>query len=151
MVTIVPYEDAHWAGIEKAHDAARMQELSYAGLEAAFLPLPVAAQREGLFDYNVFVAKIDETVAGFVAFTEDELAWLYVHPDYQRRGIGRELAEFALSKMAPGEKSVEAIFGNEPARKLYRSLGFTKEELLHGHMPGNEEFEVSAWQMTMEK
>ena len=150
MVTIEPYEAAHWAGIEKVHDPARMQELRYAGLEAAFLPLSVAAEREGLFDYNVFVAKLDGEVVGFVAFSEDELAWLYVHPDYQKRGIGRSLAEFALSKMAPGEKSVEVLADNEPARSLYRSLGFTKEELLHGHMPGNEGFEVSAWRMTTE-
>ena len=150
MITIVPYEPAHWAGIEKAHDAARRQELAYAGLDGAFLPLSIAAQREDLFAYSLFVAKQDEDVAGFVAFTEEELAWLYVHPDCQRQGIGRALAEFALSKMAPGEKSVEVLEGNEPARRLYRSLGFSREILLHGRMPGNEEYEVSAWQMTME-
>lgn len=148
MITVAPYEPAHWAGIEAAHDAARMQELRLAGLQAAFLPLSVAAEREGLFEYSVCVATLNEKVVGFAAFTEDELAWLYVNPAYQRQGVGRALAEYALIQMGPGEKMVEVLEGNEPARRLYRSLGFTSEELLHGHMPGNEEFEVSAWQMT---
>ena len=102
-----------------------------------------------MFDYNVYVAKNGETVTGFVAFTDEELAWLYVHPAYQRQGIGRALAVYALSKMSAEEKCVEVLCWNEPARKLYRDIGFTQEELLHGHMPGNEEFEVSAWRMTM--
>ena len=147
---IIPYDATCWKGIEAVHDPARMQELRYAGLEAAFLPLSIAAEREDLFDYNVYVAKKDEMITGFVAFTEEELAWLYVHPAYQRQGIGKKLAEFALTKMRADEKYVEVLCWNEPARNLYRSIGFTKEELLHGHMPGNEEFEVSAWRMTME-
>lgn len=147
-MNIVPYTPAHWQQIQAAHDAARMQELTYAGLEEAFLPLSVAADREDLFEYSVYVAEIDGIAAGFVAFTKDELAWLYVHPDDQRQGAGRALAEFALAHMAPGEQTVEVLEGNEPARKLYRSLGFTQETLLHGHMPGNEEFAVSVWQMT---
>lgn len=150
MLTIVPYEDRHWAGIEWVHDAAREQELAYAKLDEAFLPLEIAAQREDLFDYQLYVGQIEDTVAGFVAFTEDELAWLYVHPDWQRRGIGRALANFALGHMESGEKSVEVLCGNEPARQLYHSLGFVNEKVVHGRMPGNEEFRVSVWQMTME-
>ena len=95
------------------------------------------------------VAKNDETITGFVAFTDEELAWLYVRPDRQRRGIGRALAEYALSRMEKGEKSVEVLCGNEPARNLYRSLGFTKETIVHGVMPGNEAFPVTVWQLTM--
>lgn len=150
MIEILPYCPEDWAGIEDAHDAARMQELTYAGLEAAFLPLSVAAEREDLFAYNVYVAKSDGETVGFTAFTGEELAWLYVRPDCQRQGIGGSLARFALNHMAPGAKTVEVLLGNEPARSLYRSLGFAKEELLRGHMPGNEAYAVSVWRMTME-
>lgn len=146
---ILPYFVEDWPALQEIHDLARMQELKFAGLEAAFLPLSVAAVREGLFDYQVYVAKEAGTAVGFAAFTEDELAWLYVHPKHQRRGIGRSLALFALRAMEEGEKTVEVLEGNEPARNLYRSLGFTRETLLHGQMPGNEAFAVSVWQMTM--
>jgi ribosomal protein S18 acetylase RimI-like enzyme len=128
---ITAYTPDHWEDIQKVHDPARMQELTLAGLEAAFLPLTIAAEREDLFDYQLYVALDEETAVGFVAFTADELAWLYVRPDYQRRGIGRALAQFALANMEAEEKSVEVLFGNEPARNLYHSLGFTKETIVH--------------------
>ena len=144
---IIGYTPSHWEDIQKVHDPARMQELTLAGLEAAFLPLTVAAEREGLFDYRLYMALEEETAVGFVAFTADELAWLYVRPDHQRRGIGRALAQFALANMEAEEKSVEVLFGNEPARNLYHGLGFTKETIVHGKMPGNESFPVTVWQM----
>ena len=59
--------------------------LHLAGLDGAFLPLSVAAQREGLFDYTILVALKPEVV-GFVAFTPEELAWLYVDPVCHRQG-----------------------------------------------------------------
>ena len=147
---IVPYSPEYWEGIQAVHDPARMQELTLAGLEAAFLPLSVAAEREDLFAYHLYVALEETTVLGFVAYTDEELAWLYVRPDWQRRGVGRALARFALERMTAETKDVEVLFGNEPARNLYRSLGFTKETLVHGRMPGNEDFRVTVWQMVME-
>ena len=147
---IVPYSPEYWEGIQAVHDPARMQELTLAGLEAAFLPLSVAAEREDLFAYHLYVALEETTVLGFVAYTDEELAWLYVRPDRQRRGVGRALARFALERMTAETKDVEVLFGNEPARNLYRSLGFTKETLVHGRMPGNEDFRVTVWQMVME-
>ena len=147
---IIPYSPEFWEDIQTVHDGARIQELTHAGLEDAFLPLSIAAERENLFDYNLYIAKEKDKALGFVAFTEDELAWLYVHPAHQRQGIGRKLAQFALTSMESGEKNVEVLWGNEPARSLYRSLGFTQETIIHGRMPGNEEFRVTVWQMTME-
>ena len=149
MIDIRKYTSNDWEALQKIHDPARMQELHAAGLDDAFLPLYVAAEREDLFDYQVYVALLDGQTVGFTAFTEDELAWLYVHPDYQRKGVGKALATFALERMSSETKMVEVLWGNEPARNLYRSLGFTQEVLLHGKMPGNEKFAVSAWQMTM--
>ena len=145
---ILQYTPLYWEDIQKVHDPARMQELTLANLADAFLPLTVAAEREDLFDYHLYVAVEENTAVGFTAFTEDELAWLYVRPDHQRKGIGRALAEFALSKMTEEEKSVEVLLGNEPARSLYHSLGFTEEKIVHGVMPGNEASPVTVWQMT---
>lgn len=88
---IRPYTQADWPRIAAVHDAARPMELHLADLDGAFLPLSVAAQREGLFDYTILVALKPEVV-GFVAFTPEELAWLYVDPACHRQGIGRALA-----------------------------------------------------------
>ena len=144
MMEIREYRPRDWSRIEAIHDAARRLELSLAGLEEAFLPLKVAAQREGLFNNALFVACLDKTPVGFAACTGDEIAWLYVDPAVHRRGIGRQLVLFALEHLSgAGEVSVEVLSGNVPARRLYEACGFRFYERLYGVMPGNERFRVA--------
>ena len=142
MLTIRKYEDTDWERLQAIHDAARRNELALAGLEAAFLPLAEAAEREGLFDYQVAVAELDGEAAGFAAYSEEELAWLYVDPALSRRGAGRALVEHALTEMGR-PVSIEVLLGNAPALALYESCGFLRKETLSGQMPGNEGFSVT--------
>lgn len=145
MITIRDYRPDDWEDIQRIHDAGRRNELKLAGLEDAFLPLSVAAEREGLFDYpGFFVAEENGTAVGFAACTEDELAWLYVDPDRARRGIERRLCEYALERF-PEIRYIEALVGNEPARALYETLGFELTGTESGKMPGNEDFSVEVY------
>ncbi len=123
LIAIRGFREADWPRLQAIHDAARMDELRLAGLEGAFLPLSVAAQREGLFEYTLRVAELDGTAAGFAAFTPDELAWLYVDPALARRGVGRALVEDALERMER-PVSIEVLEGNGPALALYLGCGF---------------------------
>lgn len=143
------YQEEDWDAIEKIHDSARKMELKLAGLEEAFLPLKIAAEREGLFDYpGLFVAEEEgnRKVVGFVACTEEELAWLYVDPACMRRGIGRKLSEHVLQKF-PEIRYMEALKGNIPALSLYESLGFRVIGIEKGQMPGNEAFAVEVYSL----
>lgn len=146
-VTIQKYHEKFWDDLCAIHDSARKVELAYASLEDAFLPLADVAKEEGLFDYrHLDVALADGRPVGFCAYSEEELAWLYVLPEMMRKGIGRKLVEHALNT----EKTisyVETLFGNEPARKLYESFGFSVKEILSGKMPGNERFHVRVYSM----
>ncbi|MBD5468479.1 MAG: GNAT family N-acetyltransferase [Lachnospiraceae bacterium] len=136
------YQKADWDSIERIHDRARKIELCLAGLSDAFLPLRVAAECEGLFDYpGLFVAEREGQVVGFTACTEEELAWLYVDPANMRKGIGRILATHAIT-MFPGIRYIEVLKGNEPAIALYKSLGFRATGIEKGNMPGNECYSV---------
>lgn len=136
------YQKADWDSIESIHDRARKIELCLAGLSDAFLPLSVAAECEGLFDYpGLFVAEREGQVVGFTACTEEELAWLYVDPANMRKGIGRILATHAIT-MFPGIRYIEVLKGNEPAIALYKSLGFRATGIEKGTMPGNECYSV---------
>ncbi len=150
-IAIKIYQQQYWEDICRIHDAARKMELKYASLEEAFLPLEAVAEKEGLFAYkHVEVALADGEVAGFCAYSEEELAWLYVSPEKMRKGIGRQLAAHALEE----ERAlhyVETLLGNEPARKLYESLGFRVKEVLSGKMPGNEWFSVQVYSMYAER
>ena len=141
-IVIRPYQPEDWHDIERIHDDARKIELSLAGLSGAFLPLAIAAEREELFAYHVYVAIFQGVVSGFAAYSEDELAWLYVDPAHMRQGIGRSLAQYVIDHTKKRPLCIEVLQGNEPALQLYRSLGFEMAETVRGHMPGNEAFPV---------
>ena len=138
---IRPYRPEDWTRVAAIHDGARMQELRLAGLEAAFLPLEIAAEREGLFDYSVAVAERDGQPLGFAAWEEGELAWLYVDPPAMRQGIGAQLLDYVLARTGR-PMSIEVLAGNTPALGLYQSRGFRVVDTQRGSMPGNEEFQV---------
>lgn len=145
--TIRNYEEKDWPRLMEIHDAARKMELQHAGLEQAFVPLEIAAEREGLFEYTVCVACEGENVVGFVAYAEDELAWLYVDPACMHCGIGKSLVNYVLEHDVERPLLIEVLEGNIPAVKLYESCGFEIRETASGVMPGNEEFAVRAYVM----
>ena len=66
-ISIRPYREQDFQRLCEIHDPARRNELELAGLSAAFLPLTIAAEREGLFEYQLYVAEFGGTVAGFAA------------------------------------------------------------------------------------
>lgn len=141
-IKIRKYEPEDFERLCQVHDPARKNELALAGLSAAFVPLSVAAEREGLFDYQVYVAECEGGIGGFVAFSPEELAWLYVDKSLAGNGIGSQLIEFAL-KMMEDDVSIEVLAGNEPALALYAKFGFAIERTETGVMPGNETFPVT--------
>ncbi len=83
----------------------------------------------------VWVATVDGVVVGFVAYKlhKDETGEVYllaVHPEYQDRGIGTELNDFALQKMREsGVKMAVVGTGGDPshapARRSYEKAGYT--------------------------
>lgn len=144
-VSVRPYREEDYEAVSRIHDAARKIELALADLSDAFLPFSVASEREDFFDYpHIDVAVQDGNVVGFSAYTEEELAWLYVCPDLFRQKIGSALIENAL-KTQPGICEIEVLCGNEPARQLYEAFGFSLEKLVSGVMPGNESFPVKVY------
>lgn len=152
MQTIVirKYQPQDWDRLQEIHDSARKNELRLAGLEAAFIPLAQAAEAEGLFDYRVDVAVIRGQVVGFVAYSNNELAWLYIDPLQTRRGIGSMLASHAMNHICSKPIHVELLVGNAPALALYESLGFKIMQKISGTMPGNEAFTVTVYSMEKE-
>lgn len=136
------YEERDWSRLCAIHDLARMDELRGAGLVDAFLPLEVAAEKEGLFEYEILVAEQDESVLGFVAHNHEELTWLYVDPSCYRMGIGSLLARTVLESRPEGI-CIEVLQGNSAALEFYKSLGFVETKVVSGQMPGNEKYPVT--------
>lgn len=146
-IYIRPYEAADYHEICLIHDVARKIELSLAALDDAFLPFSIASEREDFFEYpHIDVAIVDGKIVAFSAYTDEELAWLYVSVDHMRQKIGSAMVERAL-QVAPDINAIEVLVGNEPARKLYESFGFSVREIAGGVMPGNESFPVRVYCM----
>jgi GNAT superfamily N-acetyltransferase len=141
-VNIRHYNADDWQHICRIHDAARRDELAAAGLDEAFLTLEQTAGNEGFHNYEIRVAVVDGVVVGFVAFTSDELAWLYVAPHAYGSGIGTALIRAALAE-TKAPLSAEVLDGNAAAIAVYRKAGFEIIGHESGQMPGNESFSVS--------
>lgn len=139
---IRPYTANDWGRVCEIHDAARRDELAAAGLGAAFLTLAETAENEGFDAYEIRVAERDAKVLGFVAFSGDELAWLYVDPVFHGAGIGSALIQAALRETA-APLSAEVLEGNAAALAVYSKSGFVEVGRAQGRMPGNESFAVS--------
>ena len=86
-------------------------------------------------DTNVWVAIDADSTVGFVAVKLDsessmgEVYMVAVDPDFQGRGIGTALMEFALAWMKDSGMSVAMVKtgsdpGHAPARRTYEKLGF---------------------------
>jgi GNAT superfamily N-acetyltransferase len=86
-------------------------------------------------DTNVWVAIDSGSIAGFVAVklhSEDNMGEIYmvaVDPDFQCRGIGNALIEFALAWMKDAGMSIAMVEtggdpGHAPARHAYEKVGF---------------------------
>lgn len=84
---------------------------------------------------NVWVAIDSGSTVGFVAVklhSEDSMGEIYmvaVDPDFQGRGIGSALIEFALLWMKNAGMSIAMVetggdLGHAPARHTYEKLGF---------------------------
>ena len=95
----------------------------------------------------VFVAEIDGTMVGFaymeyepIIYTElaTNVAWLhdiYIEPDSQRSGAGRELIEAVANeaKLKGANKVLLSVaFDNAKARNFFESIGFrtTMQEMM---------------------
>lgn len=136
------YIESDWNKLCEIHDLARVDELKAASLTEAFLPLEIVAEKEALFDYTVLVSENDDNVSGFIAFNDEEIAWLYVHPDMYRKGVGKALTDevIALSK---NYYTIEVLQGNTNALEFYKARGFKEIGIESGKMPGNESFSVT--------
>ncbi len=91
-------------------------------------------QKEG---ENVFVACLEETIAGFVGIRihpEDSMGEVYilaVDPSFQRQGVATALINFAMSKMKDAGMAIVMVEtggdpGHKNSRQTYESVGFER-------------------------
>lgn len=96
-----------------------------------------------------WVCEIDNRIVGFsIADLEENNIWaLFVHPDYDKQGIGRQLHDLMLDWYF-GETSKKVWLGTAPntrAEIFYRKSGWT-EVGIHGKGEIKFEMTIENWQ-----
>lgn len=138
-VRVRPYVEGDWAAVVEIHDAARLDELAASVGKEAFKDLESTYEEEELFAGEVWVGELDGEVAGFLALSEDEITWTYVHPRFYRRGVGTALLRH-VTDGATRRLELTVLDGNDAARRLYERAGFVVTETRTGPLVGNEAF-----------
>ena len=105
-----------------------------------------------LQNYTILVAELNDTVVGFIDYyvlpsiwekwDEATINYLFVHKNYQGRGIGAALLKEVIKqtdKMGIGELHVGTEKDNTRALQLYKKHGFTKKYLLLERVKEGEE------------
>lgn len=86
---------------------------------------------------QVWVVESQRYPVAFIAMNKDFIDQLYIHPDYQRRGIGRSLLDFARVR-SPDHIWLYTLQVNMNARAFYENNGFVPEKFGFSPPPENE-------------
>ena len=86
---------------------------------------------------QVWVVEMEARPVAFLAMVNDLIDRLYVDPDYQRRGIGKALLDFAR-KQSPEHLWLYTLQINVNARLFYEQNGFVVEKFGMSPPPESE-------------
>ena len=76
---------------------------------------------------QVWVVEVDHHPVAFMAMKDEFIDQLYIHPDYQRQGLGRALLDFARQR-SPEHVWLYTLQVNINARAFYEKNGFIAEK-----------------------
>ena len=88
-----------------------------------------------LKDNQVWVVESGQQPVALMAMNKDFIDHLYIHPGYQRRGIGKALLNFARER-SPDHLWLYTLQINVSARAFYEKNGFVAEKF--GMSPPSE-------------
>ena len=90
-----------------------------------------------LKENQVFVVDSEDRPVAFMAMREDFIDHLYVHPDYQKQGVGKLLLDYAR-QLSPDHIWLYTLQINRNARAFYEKNGFTAEKFGMSPLPESE-------------
>ncbi|HEX5809520.1 MAG TPA: GNAT family N-acetyltransferase [Anaerolineales bacterium] len=90
-----------------------------------------------LKENKVWVLEIEQRPVAFMAIKDDFIDHLYVHPDYQNRGIGKAFLQHAR-QLSPDHLWLYTLQANVNACAFYEKNGFVAEKFGFSPPPENE-------------
>ena len=91
--------------------------------------------------WECLVAEANGRVVGMIAFSEDEIQNLWVHPDFHRRGVGTALFRAAEAAIRATGQSRMCVCTTGYGRPFYEAMGMTfvgKRKIDRGPMEGGK-------------
>ena len=92
----------------------------------------------------IWLAEVDERVAGLMALRDDLLDQMFVRVDLQRQGVGTALLQKA-KQLSPTGLRLYTFQKNEPARRFYERHGFRIARFSVSAPPENEPHVEYCW------
>lgn len=74
-------------------------------------------------DNEIYIATDNNKVVGIIAFNENEIDQLYIHNDYQGKGLGKKLLDMAKIN-SKGRLTLYTFEVNHKAQRFYERNGF---------------------------
>jgi len=123
-IRIRKYVPPDWDAVCAIYDMAKPDELRGSGDLRAIRPLREDEAMQALFrDSAVLVGEVHDGVVAFAGTKGNYVSWLFVHPDFRRRGLGSLLLREAMAPLS-GAVELNVAKNNQPARALYEKAGF---------------------------
>jgi len=132
------YRETDWDSVREIYDLSKPDEMRGSVDLRAVRLLESDADMMALFrESEILVMEDGGEVVGFGGNKGRYISWLFVHPRYRRRGIGRALLGEILSRL-PGAISLNVAAGNHAARALYEHFGFGMKREFSGTFNGHD-------------
>ncbi len=129
MILCTPALDGDTTGVELLSDQYADQYFAIHNQDIYWTGERVAAAQDR---FRTFLAIEEDKVVGYMdvthSFEENEPFDLFVLPDFRRKGYGRKLLAKAIQMNAPKGMMLLVEVDNEPAIRLYASVGFVKAD-----------------------
>lgn len=109
----------------RIYSLTKLEELRFETKEFDFLPLNLDGKRFKAFNESEVFVYEETKILGYCVFLGNEIRSLFVLPQFQRKGVGKNMLKFMLENIQD-TPSLCLVASNLPAKKLYESFGFNK-------------------------
>ena len=83
--------------------------------------------RQDISEGKVYILNADDAAVGTVTVSEDSINRLFVLPEYQHKGYGKALLDFAEEKVLESYDHVQ-LDASFPAKRIYKMRGYKETE-----------------------
>ncbi len=127
------YHTDDFTAICDIYNRSKLDELKYETFAYSLLALQSDTLRfDKLFESEIYVYQENKRIAAYGAICATEIRALFVHPDFRRNGIGKQVLAFLLG-LKQGPISLFVARSNYPAKSLYAQYGFKVTQTFETH------------------